>query len=47
MPDSRFPCLGDTDGDGNCPLPLCPHCHPENFTEAQLDRLLAERESAP
>lgn len=24
-------CLHDTDGDGNCPKPTCPVCHPENM----------------
>lgn len=28
-PSAKNLCVGDTDGDGNCPLPSCPACHPE------------------
>jgi hypothetical protein len=32
----QIACIGDTDGDGNCPLAACPHCRPQYFTVAQL-----------
>lgn len=33
---SGLTCRFDTDGDGNCAMTMCPACHPENFTDAQL-----------
>lgn len=37
-----LPCIGDTDGDGDCPLALCPHCRPGNFTHEQLLKIYAQ-----
>jgi hypothetical protein len=36
----QLTCIGDTDGDGNCPLALCGHCKPSNFTITQLAELV-------
>jgi hypothetical protein len=35
-------CPNDTDGDGNCGMPACPHCGPERYRSLRV--IVATRE---